>query len=75
MQINISDETYRAIAEQYGDVTAFLEKAAQQALGNDGGAKPKFNAETLLADFQALEGMFGNASLLDVLDDRRIGRK
>jgi len=34
-QINISDETYNAIAAKHGDVAAFLEHAAKQAMADE----------------------------------------
>ena len=34
-QINISDETYNAIAVKHGDVEAFVENAAKQVMAED----------------------------------------
>jgi len=40
---------------------------------NEPDKKTGFNAEQLLAEFRDLEGMFGEASLHEVLADRRYG--
>lgn len=75
MHIEISEDMYRAIAAQHGDVSAFVEKAARQALEKNGRfTRPNFDADKLLAEFRDLEGMFGEASLDEVLADRRCGR-
>jgi len=74
MHIEISEDTYRAIAAQHGDVALFIENAARRALEKTGPTtKSNFDAEQLLTEFRGLEGMFGEASLDEVLADRRCG--
>ncbi len=74
MHVEISENIYRTIAALHGDVSAFVENAARQALQTKKPVKkPKFDAEQLLSEFRDLEGMFGEASLDEVLSDRRYG--
>ncbi len=74
MHIEIPEDMYRTIAALHGDVSAFVENAARQALrAKEPIDKPKFDADQLLSEFRDLEGMFGKASLDEVLSDRRCG--
>jgi len=74
MRVEISESTYRAVAAVHSDVSLFVEWAAKDALKRtDSGAKPRFDAEQLLADTRNFQGMFGNATLDEVLADRRCG--
>ncbi|QDU87404.1 hypothetical protein Pla175_07640 [Pirellulimonas nuda] len=72
--IEVSDATYSAIAAHFGDVGGFLDRAAQYARSK-GDEQPRFDADSLLGDFRRIEGMFGAASLQEVLGDRRLGRE
>jgi len=74
MHVEISENMYRTIAALHGDVSAFVENAARQALQTKQTVtKPKLDADQLLTEFRNLEGMFGEASLDEVLADRRCG--
>ncbi len=74
MQIEISEETYRAIAATHTDVALFVEKATRQALEkNRQTINSHFDADQVLAEFRDLEGLFGSANLEEVLADRRCG--
>ena len=74
MQIEISEDTYRAIATVATDVSKFVEQAAQDALEKIHPLEnPRFDATQVLAQAGDLQGMFGEASLEEVLADRRCG--
>jgi len=74
MHIEISEDMYRTIAALHGDVSAFVENAARHALETkESVTDPKFDADQLLTEFRDLEGMFGEASLDEIIADRRCG--
>lgn len=74
--IQLSDETYDAIANRHGDVSAFVESLAKRELAEDASLEtPRFDLEKVRDGFRQLQGMFGDASLEKVLEDRKLGRE
>lgn len=70
MQVEISEETYRAIAESKIDVTAFVEQAVRQAL-----AKKKAPVATgdLVERFRSFRGMLRDTTIEDIVAARHRG--
>ena len=69
MQIEISEETYQAIAGCKIDVTAFVEQAVQQAL-----AKQKKSASTDLVErFRSFRGTLRDTTIEDIVAARHRG--
>lgn len=73
MNVEISDETYRAIATTHTDVSAFVEATLRDAVRRSKETKPRFDADKLLSRFQQVQGLFGESSLSETLDSRREG--
>lgn len=72
IEIEISDQAYQAITERTNDVSAFVEAAAlKDANGHE--KKQRFDPEKVLQRLKELQGSFGDATLEEVLADRRCG--
>ncbi|MEQ8846729.1 hypothetical protein [Botrimarina sp.] len=74
-EVHISDELYDAIAATGGDVSAFIERAGKQAIQRRSASDRSFDVHAVRERFRALEGMFGGATLKEVLADRKLGRE
>ena len=60
MQIEISEDTYKAIAERHGDVAAYLERLARRAIAAPDARSDKPNGTPKsLADALAGNGLLG----------------
>lgn len=64
MQIEISEDTYKAIAEQHGDVAAFLERLARREI-----AAPKADDDGSNGSPKSLADALAGNGLLGKYDD------
>lgn len=72
MIIELSKDTYRAIVAVAGNVSGFVEQAARDALKKSPHVEtPRFDVTQVLSEARDLQGMFGKATLKEVLADRR----
>lgn len=77
-QITITDETYHSLlsfTQQLGLSEAELSEVADERLRQSLIAKPaeRASGEELIASFDEFRGMFQEATLTEILSDRRTG--
>ncbi len=74
MQIDISEDTYTAIASRFGDVSAFVERTARQAIeAIDESRLQNYDPEKAKASLLALRKDFVGISLDEFMTDAREG--
>lgn len=61
MNVEISEDTYKAIAQRYGDVSAFIERVAKQQLAGEptDALSAESNGEKSFADSLEETGLLG----------------
>lgn len=70
MKIEISQQAFQAFNSQTHDIAAFVEAGAKQR--NNGHEQcQRLDPKEVLAEFKKLEGIFGDATMEEVLADRR----
>lgn len=74
MQIEIPDNLYQKLAQQHGDVTAFVQHTLRKAaLDGTTEVTSPIDGDALIEEFEKLDNLFGEKGLDEVLSSRRTG--